>query len=165
VPATGLLEGPGTGHKPSLAAAVYEYRFTRRRIADPVGNVRSPDDAMSFLYGYIRPDEAEQERLVVAFLNVKNAVIGIETLYVGNASGIPVRVGEVFRTAVRLNAIAVIVAHNHPSGDPMPSPNDLAITRELAEAARILDIELLDHLILGSEGRTASLRALGHLGG
>jgi RadC-like JAB domain len=115
-------------------AAVYEYTFSRRRIADPIGSLRSPQDAMHVLHDYVRPDEAEQERLVVALLNIKNQVIGIETLYVGNASGIPVRVGEVFRGAVRLNAVALIVAHNHPSGDPMPSPNDVAITVELAEA-------------------------------
>ncbi|MEX0629114.1 MAG: JAB domain-containing protein [Chloroflexota bacterium] len=145
-------------------AAVYEYTFSRRRIADPVGQMRSPRDAMAILRDYLRPDEAEQERLVVALLNIKNVVIGIETLYVGNASGIPVRVAEVFRGAVRLNAIALIVAHNHPSGDPTPSLNDLAITAELADAARLLDVEFLDHVILGGDGQSASLRALGHLG-
>ena len=118
----------------------------------------------ALLREYVRPDEVEQERLVVALLNVKHAVIGLEPLYVGNVSGSSVRVGEVFRAAVRLNASAIVVCHNHPSGDPTPSADDLAVTRDIAAAGRILDIELLDHVILGGEGRTASLRALGHLG-
>jgi DNA repair protein RadC len=126
--------------------------------------MRSPRDVLAILHEYLRPDEAEQERLVVALLNMRNVVIGIETLYVGNASGIPVRVAEVFRGAVRMNAIALIVAHNHPSGDPTPSSHDVAITAELADAARLLDVEFLDHVILGADGRSASMRALGHLG-
>jgi DNA repair protein RadC len=144
--------------------AVFEYTFRRRRIAEPIGTVRSPADAVTLLRDYLRPDEAEQERLVVALVNVKNVVIGVETLYVGNASGSSVRVGEVFRAAVRLNASAIVIAHNHPSGDPMPSADDLAVTKDIAAAGRILDIDLLDHVILGSSGRTASMRALGHLG-
>jgi DNA repair protein RadC len=73
-----------------------------------------------------------------------------------------VRVGEVFRDAVRACAASVIVAHNHPSGDPSPSGEDLRITAELGEAGRLLDIEVLDHLIIG-RGRWTSLRALGAL--
>ena len=70
------------------------------------------------------------------------------------------RVGEVFRDAVRRQAAAVVVVHNHPSGDPTPSADDLRITAELAEAGRLLDIELLDHVVIGAEG-WVSLRALG----
>ena len=145
-------------------APVFEYTFSRRRIAEPIGTVRDPADVATLLREYVRPDEIEQERLVVALLNVKHAIIGLEPLYVGNVSGSSVRVGEVFRAAVRLNASAIVVCHNHPSGDPTPSADDLAITRDIAAAGRILDIELLDHVILGGEGRTVSLRALGHLG-
>ena len=144
--------------------AVFEYTFSRRRIAEPIGTVRSPADAVTLLREYVRPDEAEQERLVVALLNVKHAVVGLELVYIGNASGSSVRVGEVFRAAVRVGASAIVVCHNHPSGDPEPSADDLAVTRDLAAAGRILDIEVLDHLILGSDGRSTSLRALGHLG-
>jgi len=150
-------------HSGTTISTIYEYVFSRRRIADPLEVVRSPDVASAILRLYLRPDEAEQERLAVALLDVKNSVIGVLTVYLGNTSGATVRVAEVFRDAVRLNASALVVAHNHPSGDPAPSAEDLALTSELAAAGRLLDIELLDHLILGDEDRTVSMRALGQL--
>jgi DNA repair protein RadC len=158
---------PTTPLKTSLAsrtrAAVYEYTFTRRRVAEPLGTVRAPGDVTAVLRDFLRPDEAEQERLVVAVLNVKNAIIGVETVYIGNASGSSVRVGEVFRAAVRLNASAIVVAHNHPSGDPTPSAEDVSITTALAAAGHILDIPLLDHVIVGSYARCVSMRATGRI--
>ena len=168
-------EGPGltppatprrpkkTAVSPPARAVVYEYIFTRRRVAEPLGTVRAPGDVTAVLRDYLRPDEAEQERLVVAVLNVKNAIIGVETVYIGNASGSSVRVGEVFRAAVRLNASAIVVAHNHPSGDPTPSAEDISITTALAAAGHILDIPLLDHVIVGSYARCVSMRATGRL--
>jgi DNA repair protein RadC len=104
----------------------------------------------------------EREELRVAVLNTKNTVTALCTVYAGSVAGTSVRVGEVFREAVRRNGAAVVVAHNHPSGDPTPSPEDLRITTELAEAGRLLDIALLDHLVIG-RGRWVSLRALGAL--
>ena len=103
-----------------------------------------------------------REELRAVLLNTKNAVTGMVTVYAGNLAGSPVRVGEVFRDAVRRQAAALVVAHNHPSGDPAPSAEDLRITRELAEAGRLLDIELIDHIVIG-HGRWVSLRALGAL--
>jgi DNA repair protein RadC len=103
-----------------------------------------------------------REELRSVLLNTKNAVTGMVTVYAGNLAGSPVRVGEVFRDAVRRQAAALVVVHNHPSGDPAPSPEDLRITRELAEAGRLLDIQLVDHLVIG-HGRWVSLRALGVL--
>lgn len=103
-----------------------------------------------------------REELRSVLLNTKNAVTGMVTVYAGNLAGSPVRVGEVFRDAVRRHAAALVVVHNHPSGDPAPSPEDLRITRELVEAGRLLDIELVDHLVIG-HGRWVSLRALGVL--
>jgi DNA repair protein RadC len=99
----------------------------------------------------------------VLLLDTKNVVTAERTVYRGNLAGSSVRVGEVFRDAVRACAAAIVVAHNHPSGDPSPSAEDLRITAELAEAGRLLDIEVLDHLIIG-RGRWASLRAIGALG-
>ena len=148
----------------ATAASVYEYTFTRRRIADPVGTIRAPGDVVALLASYVRPDAAEQERLAVAILDVKHQVIGVETLYIGNTSGSSVRVGEVFRDALRLNAAAIVIAHNHPSGDPSPSSEDVRLTAELGSAGRVLDVDVLDHVVLGSAGRSASMRALGHLG-
>ena len=70
------------------------------------------------------------------------------------------RVGEVFREAIRLNAAALIVAHNHPSGDPTPSPEDVNVTRQIVEAGKLLDIDVLDHLVIG-QGRWVSLKERG----
>ena len=153
-----------TPTEPPKRVAVYEYTFSRRRVAEPLGTVREPADVTAVLRDYLRPDEVEQERLVVALLNVKNAIIGVETVYIGNTSGSAVRVGEVFRSAVRLNASAIVVAHNHPSGDPTPSPEDVAITTALVAAGHLLDIPLLDHLIVGSYARSVSMRATGRIG-
>jgi DNA repair protein RadC len=96
----------------------------------------------------------------VALLNTKNVVTGVVTVYVGNLAGSSVRVAEVFRDAIRRNAAAILVAHNHPSGDPAPSGEDLRITAELAAAGRLLDVELLDHLVITRDA-WISLRALG----
>jgi DNA repair protein RadC len=145
-------------------AAVYEYTFTRRRVGEPIGAVRAPGDVAAVLRNFLRPDEAEQERLVVALLDVKNTIIGVETVYMGTVAGSPVRVGEVFRAAVRLNASAIVVAHNHPSGDPTPSADDLSVTSALAAAGHLLDIDLLDHIIVGGHARSVSMRATGQIG-
>jgi DNA repair protein RadC len=123
--------------------------------------VRAPSDLAERLVPVM--GNLEHEELRVALLNTKNAVTALSTLYVGNLTGTSVRVGEVFRDAVRRQAAAIVVAHNHPSGDPSPSAEDLRITGELAQAGRLLDIELLDHLVIG-HGRWVSLRALGALG-
>lgn len=122
--------------------------------------VRTPADLAERLMPAMGHLPREELRSVL--LNTKNAVVGMVTVYAGNLAGSPVRVGEVFCDAVRRHAAALVVVHNHPSGDPAPSPEDLRITRELAEAGRLLDIELMDHLVIG-HGRWVSLRALGAL--
>jgi len=81
-------------------------------------------------------------------------------VYIGSLNASHIRVGEVFREAVRRSCAALIVAHNHPSGDPTPSPEDVEVTRQLVEAGNLLDIELLDHLIIGRQ-RFISLRERG----
>ena len=93
----------------------------------------------------------EREELRVILLNTKNAVLRVVTVYQGNVSSSLVRVGELFRDAVRLNAAGVILVHNHPSGDPTPSPDDLHLTAEALAAGRLLDIDLLDHLVIGHD--------------
>ena len=84
-------------------------------------------------------------------LDTKNHVLRVATVYQGNVSSSLVRVGELFRDAVRLNAAGVILVHNHPSGDPTPSPDDLHLTAEALAAGRLLDIQLLDHLVIGHD--------------
>lgn len=122
--------------------------------------IRTPADLADRLMPAMGHLEREELRSVL--LNTKNTVTAMETVYAGNLAGSSVRVGEVFREAVRRHSAALVVVHNHPSGDPSPSADDLRITRELAEAGRLLDIELLDHLVIG-HGRWVSLRSLGAL--
>jgi DNA repair protein RadC len=88
------------------------------------------------------------------------SVLATPTVYVGSLNTTWVRVSEVFRDAIRQNAAALIVAHNHPSGDPSPSPEDVALTREIISAGKLLDIEVLDHLIIGHQ-RFVSLKERG----
>jgi len=101
-----------------------------------------------------------QEELWVLTLNTRNAVTGLHTIYRGSVNSSQVRVAEVFRPAIVANAPALIIAHNHPSGDPTPSPDDVAITRALVEAGKLLDIQILDHLVIGC-ARFISLKERG----
>lgn len=156
----------GAGVTPARAVALAAAcELTRRAIAAPPPRrwvIRRPDDLAMHLVPAM--GLLEREELRVAVLNTKNAVTAIPTLYAGSLSGSSVRVGEVFREAVRRNGAAVVVAHNHPSGDPAPSTEDLHITEELAAAGRLLDIALLDHLIIGRD-RWVSLRSMGVIAG
>ena len=93
----------------------------------------------------------ENECLRTVLLNTKNMVLGAPTIYQGSVNSTSLRVGEVFREAVRHNATAMIVVHNHPSGDPTPSPEDVQVTRTLVEAGKMMDIEVLDHLVIGRQ--------------
>jgi DNA repair protein RadC len=104
----------------------------------------------------------EREELRAVLLNTKNVVLRVVTVYQGNVNSSLVRVGELFRDAVRVNATGMILVHNHPSGDPTPSPDDLHLTAEALAAGRLLDIDLLDHLVIGHDAY-ASLRDRGVL--
>ena len=150
---------PGPAIRPAVALEVA--RRIARRPADGRWIVRTPGDVAEPLVDTM--GALEREELRVLLLDTKNVVVAERTVYRGNLAGSSVRVGEVFRDAVRRCAAAIVVAHNHPSGDPSPSAEDLRITTELADAGRLLDIELLDHLVIG-RGRWTSLRAIGALG-
>lgn len=94
----------------------------------------------------------EREELHVLVLNTRNVIVDQVRLYQGNVSASLVRVGELFRRAVELHASAILLVHNHPSGDPTPSPDDLRLTAEALAAGRLLDIALLDHVIVAGDG-------------
>lgn len=104
--------------------------------------------------------DLEQEHLRVLVLNIKHELLAVHEAYKGSLSASPVRVAEIFREPIRRNAAAIILAHNHPSGDPDPSPDDVRVTRQVREAGRLLDIELLDHLVIARRG-WVSLRERG----
>ena len=100
------------------------------------------------------------EELRAVLLDNKHYVVSMRTVYRGTVNQAQARVAEVFREAVRLNAVAIVVVHNHPSGDPTPSAADVALTTDLARAGELLDVDLLDHLIVAG-GSHVSLRRLG----
>lgn len=100
---------------------------------------------------YLSPEMAalEQEQLRVVMLDVKNRLLGVNMVYQGGINQAVVSLGDVFREAIRLGATAIILAHNHPSGDPSPSPEDVRLTQHAGEVGALLDIELLDHIVIG----------------
>lgn len=102
----------------------------------------------------------DQEELWVLVLNTKNHVLEIDKVYKGSVNTSLIRVSEIFRTAIKRNAAAIIVAHCHPSGDPTPSPEDVRVTSQLVDAGKLLDIDVLDHLIIGHQ-RFVSLKEQG----
>ena len=120
--------------------------------------ITSPADAANLLLGEM--SLLEQESMRVILLDTRNRVQAIQTIYQGSLNTTMVRVGELFREAVRANCAAIIVAHNHPSGDPSPSPEDVAITKEIVSAGKLLGIEVLDHLVIGHQ-RFVSLKERG----
>jgi DNA repair protein RadC len=120
--------------------------------------VRSPADVNNLLGAEMAL--LDQEHLRVLLLNTRNQVMAVTEVYKGNVSSSLVRTAEVFREAIRQNAPSIIVVHNHPSGDPSPSPDDVALTKTLVQAGQLLQIELLDHIVIGDR-RLASLKQLG----
>lgn len=149
------IHGMGPAKAVSIKAAL---ELGRRLLLESHGErpqVRSPEDVVSILQ--IEMGLLEQEQLRVVLLNTKNHVLGIPTVYKGSLNTSMIRVAEVFRDAIKENCASIIVAHNHPSGDPTPSPEDVRVTRDLVAAGKLLDIEVLDHLVIG-RNRYVSLR-------
>src|SRR4051794_40722743 len=120
--------------------------------------IKSPNDVVQLLM--VEMSHLDQEHLRTICLDTKNRVQTVATVYVGSLNASLVRVGEVFKEAIRRNSAAIIVSHNHPSGDPAPSPEDVLVTREIISAGKLLDIDVLDHLVIG-QGRFVSMREKG----
>jgi DNA repair protein RadC len=115
--------------------------------------IQRPEDVANLLVAEMGP--LEQEHTQVLLLDSKNQVTGVSEIYIGNVNSSVVRAAEVFKPAIRDNAVAIIVVHNHPSGDPTPSPEDVTITEQLKESGELLGIELLDHIILAGQRHTS----------
>ena len=111
------------------------------------GSLKSPGEAARLVRRIL--DDTDREQFVVLALNTKNHVVGANIASVGSLNSSIVHPREIFKFACLANAAAVILAHNHPSGDPEPSPEDREMTRRLIEAGRVLGIDVLDHVILG----------------
>lgn len=120
--------------------------------------INSPADAAALVQ--YEMSGLEQEHLRVFLLDTRNRVLDIVEVYKGSVNSAQVHVGEVFKPAIRRGAPAIIVVHNHPSGDPTPSPDDVAVTRAIVQAGKLLDIDVLDHMVIG-QGRWVSLKERG----
>jgi DNA repair protein RadC len=155
-----LQQHPGIG--PARAAQVKAALELGRRllVAAPHERpqIRTSADAANLLMAEM--GLLSQEHLRTVLLDTRNRVISIPTVYIGSLNAASVRVGEVFREAIRANAAAIVVVHNHPSNDPTPSPDDVHVTRQIVEAGSLLNVDVLDHLII-SHQRFVSMKERG----
>jgi DNA repair protein RadC len=133
-----------------------------RRLNDigPEGKptINSPEEAAQLVRYEMQA--LDQEQLRVLLLDTRNHLLGNEEIYLGSVNTAQVRPGDIFKHAVRKNATAIIVIHNHPSGDPTPSPDDVAVTRELVKAGELMGVKVLDHIVIG-QGRHVSMKERG----
>lgn len=149
------FKGVGEGQALRLQAA---FALSKRLFAATVGDIQkitSPADAANLLMADMQHLEKEQLRVIL--LDTRNTVLSIQTLYIGNVNCTIVRTSEIFKPAIVANAPAIIIAHNHPSGDASPSPEDVSLTRSIVSAGSLLGIEVLDHIVIGA-GRFVSLK-------
>ena len=147
--------GPMNAFGIKLFQAVAE-RYTKDNISDRK-RFNSPKAVANYLQKFIGREK--KEHFIMLFLDTKNKLI-VDRISVGTLNANLVHPREVFKNAIQANAAQIIVAHNHPSDDPEPSPEDIALTRRLDDAAKIIDIELLDHIIIAKKSYT-SLKELG----
>lgn len=127
------------GIREEINALLYNTQ-TRPTVQSPADSAALIQDEMEIL---------DHEELFIMLLDRRNKALKIIKLYSGSVSSSQVRIGELFKDAIINNASALIMAHNHPSGDPTPSPDDVALTRAAVQAGKLLDIDVLDHIIIG----------------
>jgi DNA repair protein RadC len=150
--------GIGEAKAAQIKAAIELGRRLSLESPDERPLVNSPADAAA-LVAYEMAG-LEQEHLRVILLDTRNRVLEIVEIYKGSVNSAQVNVGEIFKPAIRRNAPALIVVHNHPSGDPTPSPDDVVVTRAAIQAGKLLDVDVLDHMIIG-QGKWVSLKERG----
>jgi DNA repair protein RadC len=155
-----LMKTRGIGE--AQAARLVAIMELSRRLQSPPADerpyVKNPADGASLLFP--RLSHLEQEELHVILLDTRNRVLDIQAIYKGSLNSSMIRIGEIFRPAIEAPAAAVIIAHNHPSGQADPSPEDVTVTKKIVEAGKLLDIEVLDHLVIGN-GHFVSLKERG----
>jgi DNA repair protein RadC len=143
------IKGIGSAKALQIQASIeLGRRLARTSMSDTI-TIRSPQDVSTYLMEDLR--YLQKEHFVCLFLNTKNHVIGQETLSMGSLNASIVHPREVFRAAIKRSSASIICVHNHPSGDPTPSPEDIQMTARLVEAGQIIGIEVLDHIILGDQ--------------
>jgi len=157
-----LSELAAAGLGPAGAARVQAaIELGRRLVCQPAWEaitVNSPADIAALLLAEM--GALTQEQIRVVLLNIKNAVVGVRLVYQGSLNTNVVRIAELFSDAIKEHCAALVVVHNHPSGDPTPSPEDVAVTRDIVKAGALLSIDVLDHLVIG-QGRFVSLKERG----
>jgi DNA repair protein RadC len=152
--------GIGEAKAAQLKAAIELGNRLRLEAPEERPAVNSPADAAALVQ--YEMSALEQEHLRVILLDTRNRVLGIDSVYHGSVNTAQIKVGEIFKTAVRRNAPCLIVVHNHPSGDPTPSPDDIAVTRAIVQAGKLLDVDVLDHIVIGNgPNRWVSLKERG----
>ena len=149
--------GIGTAKAAQIKSAL-ELGYRMKHESLEKATIHSPEEAAQLILHDM--GALEQEELWVILLDTRNKLISIENIYRGSLNSSQVRVGELFKNAIRRNSASLIVAHNHPSGDPTPSPDDIAVTRAIVEAGKLLDVDVLDHLVIGS-GKFISMKQRG----
>ncbi|MDR3572749.1 MAG: DNA repair protein RadC [Anaerolineaceae bacterium] len=150
--------GIGAAKAAQIKAAIELGRRMAIESPEEKATIHSPADAAGLVQ--YEMSALINEELWVMLLDTRNHVLQIEKMYRGSLNSSMVRVGEVFKSALQRSAAAVIVIHNHPSGDPTPSPEDVALTRAVVQAGKLLDVEVLDHLVIG-RGRFTSMKEKG----
>lgn len=127
----------------------YTVRLVRERsLKIPQVNVRGPDAVAALLQQYLKG--ADREHFIVMMLNAQHDVVGIHTVAIGAIDASVIHAREVFKPAILANAVALIVGHNHPSGNPTPSMEDRHVTKQLCDAGSLLGIPIIDHVIVGT---------------
>ncbi|WP_174730248.1 RadC family protein [Mesobacillus harenae] len=154
------IKGIGTAKAIHVLAAAEIGRRIATHIQDDRYVIRSPEDGAKYLMNDMR--FLSQEHFVCLYLNTKNQVVHKQTIFIGSLNASIVHPREVFKEAVRRSSASIICLHNHPSGDPSPSREDIEVTKRLAECGKIIGIELLDHLIIG-ENKFVSLKEKGYV--
>jgi len=153
-----LPDGMGEAKARQLKAALELGRRMALTSPDQRPQIKTPADAAQMLM--LDMGLSEQEEVRTLLLDTRNRILGTPTIYRGSLNSTSMRVCEVFREAIRTNSASIIVAHNHPSGDPTPSAEDVQVTKALVQAGKLLDIEVLDHIVI-SHNRYVSLKERG----
>ncbi|MCZ8542131.1 MULTISPECIES: RadC family protein [Psychrobacillus] len=154
------VKGIGQAKAVQLLAAVELGKRLSQQKTDDKFTIRSPKDAATYLMHDMT--SLKQEHFVVLFLNVKNQILHKQTIFIGSLNASIVHPREIFREAVKRSAASIICAHNHPSGNPTPSTEDIDVTKRLYEAGILMGIELLDHVIIGDH-QFISLKEKGYM--
>jgi len=141
------LKGIGAAKAAQIKAAIELGRRLSLEKTQEKTTINSPQDAANLVR--FEMSGLTREEIWVLLLDTRNRVIDIEKVYAGSLNSAFARIAELFKSAILRNAASIIAVHNHPSGDPTPSPEDIAMTRNMIQAGKLLDIPLLDHLIIG----------------